>query len=122
MARRRVCIGDLNKRITLQSRSLTEPLFAQTEFTEDFDPQNCRWARIKTTAGRTVFNGVNADVLITHEIWIRFDPAVSSETWILLEDNRRLDIEMVENVDEESDFTKLLCTERGNAALEASEA
>ena len=119
---RKVCVGDLNARIKLEERAITEPTFgAAAEFTEKFSSARDKWALIKTVAGRTIFNGTTGrDVAITHEVYIRFDETVSTETWVTLADDRRLDIVLLENLDEDRAFLRLICTDKGAAAKAAS--
>lgn len=119
---RRICIGDLTARIELQERAITEPTFAaEAEFTEKFSECRGKWAKIETVAGRTIFNGTTGrDVAITHQIFIRFDCSVTTETWVKLEDDRRLDIVLVEDLDEGGEFMKLICTDKGAAVKAAS--
>ena len=112
--RRKICIGDLNARICLQKRTLTEPTFGQAEFGEDFEGESEVWAAIRTTAGKVFFDGVNRDVNVTHEVFIRYDPTVTTETWVELRDGRRLDIVNVENLEERHEYLRLLCTDRGS--------
>lgn len=119
---RKVCIGDLQHRVLLQDRGIGEPLFAETEFTESFDGDKEVWAKVRTVSGKTIFDGVNqVDVALTHEVTIRYDSTVSSETWIRLGD-RRLDIIDAEDLDERNEWLLLRCTERGSKELGASEA
>lgn len=118
--RRRVCVGDLSDRITIQRRSITEPVFGSADFGEDFDLNVSRWAKISTVRGRTFFSSAGTEQPVTHELTIRFDSAITAESWVLLEDGRRLDILSVEDIDEEHDFMVLTCTDRGSA--EASKA
>lgn len=110
--RRVVCAGDLNKRITLQGRSITPPIFGSADFTETFAAGNERWAAINTIAGKTIFDGMNQkDVALTHEIFIRYDATVTAETWILY-NGRRFDIAAVEDMEERHEWMRLLCTDK----------
>lgn len=120
--RRKICVGDMRDRVKLQSRDITEPAFGATDFDEQFEGTSEVWALVNTTAGKVIFNGVNADVAISHEIFIRHDPTVTAETWVELGDGRRLDVVNVENLDEREDFMRLLCTERGDKAKGATAA
>ena len=112
--RRKLCVGDLRERICLQTRTLTEPAFGDAEPGEDFEGKSEVWALVKTTAGKVFFDGVNADVNLTHEIFIRYDSTVTATTWIELADGRRLDIVNVENLEERNEYLRLLCTDRGS--------
>lgn len=111
--RRKLCVGDLRQRVCLQKRTLTEPTFGDAEPGEDFEGTSEVWALVKTTAGKVFFDGVNADVNVTHEVFIRYDPDVTATTWIELEDERRLDIVNVENLEERAEYLRLLCVDRG---------
>jgi SPP1 family predicted phage head-tail adaptor len=118
--KRKVAVGDLRDRITLQNRDIAPPLFGDDEYSEDFEASAEVWAAVNTVAGKTVFNGVGTDVAITHEVFIRHDSRVTSETWIELADGRRLDIELPENWEERDEFMRLLCVDRGSKDKEAS--
>lgn len=112
--RRKLCVGDLRDRVQLQGRRLTEPAFGSADFDEAFDPSPEAWASVKTVTGRTIFDGASQqDREITHEVRIRHDPCVTAETWIRLEDGRRLDVVRVEDLEERHEYRVLLCTERG---------
>lgn len=117
--KRQVCIGDLDTMITLQNRNIVAPIFGAVDFNEDFKDKAEVWAAVNTVSGKTFFDGVSTDVNITHEVFIRYDEAVTAETWVALK-NRRLDILMTENLDERSEFMKLICTDRGLASKAAS--
>ena len=120
--RRKICVGDLIHPIKLLPRDIAEPGFGETDFSEDFSGCKDTFAKVITTAGATVFNGVNTDVTVTHEVYIRFDSDVTTETWVELEDGTRLKIVFVDDLDERHEWMKLICTERGPASQGASEA
>jgi len=109
---RKVCIGDLDNLIKLQNRSIEAPLFEEVDFDEDFQDHAEVWAKIETAAGKVVFDGVDTDVNVTHLITIRYDAAVTSETWIEFE-GRRIDIVAVEDLEERHEWMLLLCNHRG---------
>lgn len=121
---RKVCIGDLGSRILLHVRAIDDPIFDDTDFEEDFTSYPATWARIKTTAGKTIFDGVGSDVDISHEIIVRYDAnnLVDDDTWILTEDEVRLRVEKVEDYDERHEFVRLLCSQRGSRDKDASKA
>ncbi len=119
---RKICVGDLNHRVMLLPRNMTEPGFGDTNFGEDFSGGKEAWAKVFTTEGKTLFNGVNADVNVTHEVYIRTDPDVTSETWVELEDGTLLDVVDTEDIDERGEWLKLVCTERGRATLGGAQA
>ncbi len=119
--KRHVCVGDMNTRIILQDRNIKAPVFGDPDFDETFSNAATVWALVNTVSGKTFFDGVNTDVNITHEIFIRYDATVTAETWVEL-DNQRIDILRVEDFEQRSEFMKLICTERGVNTLEATKA
>jgi len=119
--RRESCIGDMRERIHLHDRSIQEPDFGTTDPTEKFTGPKIVWANIKTVAGKTIFTGANIDIALSHEIIIRYDDKVNSETWVEFEGNN-LKIVKIEDLDERHDFLRLLCTERGDKDLGAAQA
>lgn len=118
--RRNVCIGDMEDRITLEGRAIAPPDFEAADFGETFTASATVWALVETVTGKTFFDGVATEEDITHWIYINFDSTVTAETWIKLDDNSRLDIVRVENLDNRSDFMLLHSIDRG--AKEASKA
>lgn len=118
---RSVCIGDMNTLIKLQNRNITPPLFGDPDFDEEFTDVAEVWAMVNTVSGKTVFDGVNTDINVTHEIYIYYDATVTAETWVEL-NGKRLDIvpNGVENLEERDEFLKLTCTERGANTIEAT--
>lgn len=118
--RRKICVGDLDSRITLQTRTIKPPVFGETDFDEEFTATQEVWAMINTVEGKTHFNGVETETPISHSIGIRYRTDVTAETWILLSDGRRLDILETQDVEERHEFLILTCTDRGDQ--EASKA
>ena len=112
---RKVCIGDLNTLITLQTRDIVAPIFNEVDFDENFQDFSVPevWALVETATGKAVFDGVDTDINITHMIIIRFDATVTSETWVELDDGRRLDIQFTEDLEERHEWLMMFCTLRG---------
>ena len=119
--KRESCIGDMRDRIKLHIREIQSPEFSSQNFTEKFSGTKEVWANVKTVVGRTLFTGANIDVALTHEIIIRYDEDVTSETWIEFQSNN-LKIVTVEDLDNRHDFMRLKCTERGDKDLGAAQA
>ena len=114
---RTFCVGDLRDQILLQDRSIQAPDFDLVDFTEKFDDLGGVWASIKTSGGKTIFDDhQQRDHLVTHEVVMRFDSRVTSETWLLLADGRRLDIINTENLEERDSWLILQCSDRGPKA------
>lgn len=119
--KRKFCIGDLDKWITLQNRNLTAPNFATADFDEDFVNTLEVAAGVTTVTGKTFFDGVGTETPITHEWMIYFDESVNASTWILFED-RRMDILAVQDFEERHEWMLLTCVDRGAVSKQASKA
>lgn len=119
--RRKVCIGDLDRVITLENRSIQPPTDA-TDYTILFTDETAGgqlpsaeiFALIETVTGEEIFDGHNIGTPITHHIYIPYIEGVTPETWVKLENGERLDIADVENLDERNEFYKLRCTLTGD--------
>lgn len=110
---RKVCIGDMDTLVTLSERAIVEPAFGETNFDEKFPDAREVWAKIRTINGRTLFNGTDADISLTHEVSVRYDPAIGAETWIQLFDGTRLDVIDTQDLEERNEFIVMLCNARG---------
>ncbi len=119
--KRQPCIGDMDDLITLQGRTLTPPA-SGVDATEEFADTNPDvWALIETVSGETMFDDTGTERDITHLFIISFITGISSETWILF-NNDRLDILSVEDLDERHEFLMLRASNRGVDTNEANRA
>lgn len=100
------------KNILLQSRNIRPPVAGSADFDETFSAGDAVKAIIRTVRGKTFFDGVNIERLITHEMCIKYRPGVSSVTWVEY-DGRRFDVLRVENCCENNETLILTCSERG---------
>lgn len=120
--KRGLCIGDLRHRITLTTRSVKEPGFGQVDFGEDFTDPVTVSAAVATRTGRVMFDGVNTDEAISHEIVLRHRTGIEpGNTWVELE-GQRLRIVRTEDVDAQGRWLRLWCTERGATSKPAASA
>lgn len=114
--KRKVCIGDMNKLIEIQVRSLVPP---STAFDYDISLTTTEqvFAMIQTAtgaiSGEAFFDESNVERFVTHMIYIRFRTDVTAETWIKFDD-KFYDILNVENLDENNEFLLLKCNVRGS--------
>lgn len=111
----------MRTRAIIHTRSIQDPKFGITDFTEKFESTKEIWCAVKTSSGKSFFSAVNVDVAMTHEIGIRYDPSVTSETWLEIED-QLLDIIGVEDLEERHEFMVLSCAERGLKSTAAAQA
>lgn len=120
LRRRKLCIGDLDRQVILSDREITEPSFGESDFGEEFPAPRAIFAKVQTLTGRTLWNGVDTDVVLTHEVSIWYDSSVTAETWVKLDDGTRLKVEAVDDLDSRHEFMVLACRARGTE--EASKA
>jgi len=119
---RTACIGDLRDRVVLHDRRLVEPIFGTSALSEKFTSRAVVWGAVSTVTGRTIFDGVSTDRVISHEVLLRFDPCVTSETWLVIDSGHRLDVVKVEDLDERHEWLRLQCVDVGLADLAATRA
>ncbi len=100
------------KMVKLQNRDIEAPRFDSADFDELFSEIKEVPAIIKTPRGRIVFDGVDTETQVTHEICIAYVAGVTSETWIEFK-GRRFDILNVQNCCEEDAVLILDCAEKG---------
>lgn len=117
---RKVCIGDLDTEIVLQSRNITPPISDGVDFSETFAGKATVWSMINTVSGETVFDSSNTERDVTHNIYIRFLSGVTAEDWVLL-NGERIDILGVQNLENRSEFMLLKCSNRGTTSNPANE-
>ena len=108
-------LAKYGKPITLQNRAITSPLSGTPDFTESFTNDQNVQAIVKTVRGKTFFDGVSTESIISHEMRIEFIAGVTAETWVILK-GRRIDILAVENCCEEDEVLILTCSDRGTGA------
>ena len=119
--RREPCLGDMRDLIKIHDREIGTPNFGDANFSENFSSTKKVWASVKTVSGQTFFTAANVDVGLSHEIIVRYDAAITSESWIELNGNN-LKIISVEDLDNRHDFLRLRCTDRGDKDLGAAQA
>ena len=119
--RREICIGDMDRVVTLQTRALGLD-DNNIDATEVFvsDPGEV-FALVKTVRGETYFDGVNQERDITHHFYTYYIPGFTAESWALL-DGERYDVLEVEDLDERHVFMLLRATNRGLDSKVASNA
>lgn len=113
--RRIVNIGDLNKRINLQTRAINSTF--QTKInkqTAEFVTYANPWAKVETTRGKTQFDGVELKIAYTHYITIRYRKNMDQTTWVEYEGNR-YDIIDIEDLDDRHEFLLLRCKISGDS-------
>ena len=100
------------KPITIQNRSIVAPAFGSPDFDEEFTGDIEVTALVNTKRGKTLFDGVATDQVITHKFCMHYIEGVTDESWVLFK-GRRFDIIDVENCCENDKRLTLSATERG---------
>ncbi len=118
--RRSVCLGDLDRCITLLIKEIKSP----DDNSFDYDSvltisKLVVFANIETKKGVTIFDSSNRERNITHFVYIRHTPDVDIDTWVRFNDEN-YDVVDVENLDERSEFLLLRCAKRGTDTLETN--
>ena len=109
---KKLCIGDLSKKIQVLSRAITAKTTDQNynhNFTIVFEP----FASVSTMRGKDVFDGSNLVGTATHVIRFRKNSnIVTSQNFIRFKD-QYYDILSVQNFNEDDEFYEILATNRG---------
>ena len=112
-----ICIGSLNKRIVIQSRDIDTT--TTVDYTEEFMTTKTVWAMLETKNGSELFDGVNLIPAYTHIFYIRYFSGLTAESWIIF-GNDRYDILDIENFNEDKNFLKIRCINKGDKTKEAN--
>jgi head-tail adaptor len=115
----RPCIGDMDRTVILNVREIKSATDCGPDFTESITVPKSVPAYVKTIAGPNVFDDTNINNAITHEIWIRYFPNFTAESWLTLKSkdsspDAYLKILDTENFNEQNRFYKIRCTIRGD--------
>lgn len=121
----RICIGDLSKKVTLQTRTLDAIAPGSAEPVETFATIKNTWAAIETVEGTKRFAGVAIDDRTTHIFWIRYNASLTipeDGNHFMLYGSRRFRVLRV-TIDMENDkYFVIQCTERGDSDEAAASA
>lgn len=115
--KRLVCIGAMKHQITIIRRAIDPE---DIGYTQDLTDTVTLQAAIKTKRGLPIFNGTNVDVEQTHEFYIRFGITEVEKNYTVLFDDRYFNVELVEPMDEEKRFMRIITIERGTTSNEAN--
>ena len=121
--RRRVPIGELNSKIFVEDRIQDAPSFGTVDAAMSFGEFNGAtevWAKVDTKSGKVVFDGIETDRRVTHEITFRRLSGLTAESWMRLQDGTRLDIVSVEDLDGRGEFQIAQCEATGASSKQGS--
>lgn len=117
--KRKICIGDFDKRIKIFSRQIKIQSDIDVDFNEEFIEQYEVWAMIHTSRGAELFDGVSLTNPFTHKIYIRFKNGITQEHWIEF-NNDKYDIIDVEDLEERHEILLLKSKIKGNKDIPAN--
>ena len=114
-----LCIGDLDRKVTIRSRNIQAPQSGSVDFSEQFANTHIVWALIQTTRGSEIFNGVELQNPVTHLIYIRFITGLTQESWVEFNSNK-YDVVDLQDIDERNEWMLLRCIKKGDESLKAN--
>ncbi len=117
--KRIICAGDLKHYIEIQTRKIEAPL-SGVDHEYDTPLYAKTWAMIQTVSGLRDFDKINVGEGVTHLFYIRYLSGVTEQEWVIY-NGQRFDIADVENLDEENQFMKLECIDKGDVDQAGSE-
>lgn len=117
----KVCTGDLDKRIIIQTTSITPNNSPDSVATTGFATVATVWAMIKTTPNRQFIDGVNVENGLNTDFYIRYNSSINFEQqlWVEYNDNR-FKIVNVDNIDKEDKIIRLRSIEKGDKTILAN--
>lgn len=116
--RTQVCIGDMNRRITLHIRSITG-LSDGVDFDETLSDSTVVWAALQTIKGEDIFDGTNVIGTATHNFFVRAISTLTAETWLEY-NGEYYDVLDIQNYEERNLFMVLRCSVRGDTSKETN--
>jgi SPP1 family predicted phage head-tail adaptor len=108
---RKLCAGDLNRRIKIQSRS-DKPSNTTFDYGQTFTDTRNTWSALLSVKGRDVFAGTNMDELVSHIFYVRYFDGLTSQHWINYR-SERYDILTVEDLDLNQEWYAIFTNVRG---------
>lgn len=114
----KVCTGDLDKRIKIQTTSITANNAPGGLSTTGFTDIYTCWALVKTTTTRQFIDGVNIEIALNTDFFIRYTGSVNfeQELWIEYAGNR-FKLINYNNIDKDNVIIRLRCSEKGDSAI-----
>lgn len=117
----KVCIGDFNKRIKIQTSSIKANNSPSGLSTVGFQTLVSVWALIKTTSNREFIDGVNIENGLNTDFFVRYSPNLNYEQQLWIEyENNRFKVKNIENIDAENKIICIRCIEKGDKSILAN--
>jgi hypothetical protein len=111
-----ICVGELKKSIKIINRKI-EP--DEVSHTMDMTDSISAYARIDSTSGNPMFNGVNTEDQPTHFFYIRYGYTIE-KNYTIENNNNYFIVQTIENLNEENRFLKVSAIKNGPKANQAN--
>lgn len=117
----KVCIGDFNKRIKIQTTSITPNNSPNSLSNVGFTTIATIWAMIKTNTAREFIDGVNIEAGINTDFYIRYNSSIPLDKQLWIEyDNNLYKITNTNNIDKDNKIVRLRSIEKGDKTINAN--
>jgi SPP1 family predicted phage head-tail adaptor len=117
----KVCIGNLNKKIKIQTSSIAPNNSPNSLATASFETVATVWAMLKTSPNRSFIDGVNVANGLNTDFFIRYTSSIDFDKQLWIEwNNTRFKIINPDNIDKEDNFIRLRCVEKGDKTILAN--
>ena len=120
-----VCVGDKDKLVDIQTRSLNNSGLDSSQPVEVFATVRQQWCGIETLDGVPRFAKINIEDGATHLFWTSYDiglTAIENGNSYILHDSKRYKVLKVNNINEKNETIVIQTTERGATSEEAAKA
>lgn len=118
--RRRIYFGDLNRKITIHTRSITAPDEpSDYDYSQTYSGAQIVWAAVQTTSGKDIFDGTNMIGTATHIFYVKYISGLTSESMIEWQ-SEKYRILRIENLDENNEYMAIYSVLRGTISNEVN--
>ncbi len=117
---RKISVGDMRDCISLETRSLQAPSFANVGFSEGYTQIIETWAKVETEFNARIFDGVSIDETPSHKFTIRYRDSVTNETRIRWKDVLYR-IKSVDNYEGRDEYLELYAMIDGDDTKESAQ-
>lgn len=118
---KKVCISDFDKRIKIQTSSITPNNSPNSVSSIGFTTIATVWAMIKTNTAREFIDGVNIESGINTDFYIRYNSSIPLDKQLWVEyDNNLYKITNLDNIDKDDKTIRLRSVEKGDKTINAN--
>ncbi len=117
----KVCIGDFDKRIKIQTSSITANNAPNSLSSVQFTTIATVWSMIKTNTAREFIDGVNIEDGLNTDFYIRYNSSIPLNQQLWVEYNNNLyKITNTDNIDKDDKIIRLRSVEKGDKTINAN--